>query len=302
VTSGHGIRLSVVLVNYRTTALAEACLRSLRDNLRLDGVEVILVDNATPGFDPATLHRALPGLTVVEAEENLGFGRGNNLGARYASGEYLWLLNTDTLVPERHHLGELLTFLDRNPAYAAAAPLLTDADGVVQPWQTGYFPALWRMALSVPARAVARLMPAVAPRFGGIDTNFRPIAEADVEQAVAAALVVRRHAYEAVGGFSPEYFFFLEDTDLCRKLRQRGWRIRWLPRAHIVHLWGRSITDPVGRQRLFFTGQDLYFRRWHSRPARWTLRLLRVPSYLAVRWRARRSHLERQQAVEEETG
>ena len=129
-------------------------------------------------------------------------------------------------------------------------------------------------------------MPALAPRFGGIDTNFRPIAEADVEQAVAAALVVRRHAYEAVGGFSPEYFFFLEDTDLCRKLRQRGWRIRWLPGAHIVHLWGRSVTDPVGRQRLFFTAQDLYFRRWHSRAAGWTLRLLRLPSYVAVRWRA----------------
>jgi GT2 family glycosyltransferase len=281
-----GVRLSVVLVNYHTTELAAACLRSMRDNLHLDRVEVILVDNASAGFDDRTLRDAWPELTVVRSATNLGFGQGNNLGAAHASGEYLWLLNTDTLVPAGHRIDELLGFLDDNPGYAAAAPLLTGADAAIQPWQTGYFPALWRMVLSVPARAVARLLPATARLLSWIDTDLRPVAEADVDHVVAAALVIRRDAFAAVGGFSPEYFFFMEDTDLCRKLRGQGWRIRWMPRARIVHLWGRSVPDPVGRQRLFLAAQEVYFRRWHSRLELWLLRLIRLPRYLAVRWRA----------------
>jgi GT2 family glycosyltransferase len=280
------MRLSVILVNYHTTELAKACLRSLRKHLDVAGVEVILVDNATTGFDPAALIDAWPGLKVVRSPANLGFGRGNNLGARHASGDYLWLLNTDTLVPEDHGIGALLGFLDEHPEYAGAAPLLTDLDGVVQPWQTGYFPALWRMLLSPPARVVAGLAPALRGPLSRVDADLRPVADADVDQVVAAALVVRRDAFQCVGGFSPEYFFFLEDTDLCRKLRTRGWRVRWVPRARIVHLWGRSVTDPVRRQRLFFAAQEVYFRRWHGPVALWLLRLVRLPRYVAVRRRA----------------
>jgi GT2 family glycosyltransferase len=280
------IRLSVVFVNYNTTALTEACLRSMAEHLRIDGVEVIVVDNASTDFDPKRLHRAWPGLKVVESAENLGFGRGNNLGARLASGEYLWLLNTDTLIPQNHQLESVLRFLDEHSDYAAALPLLTDAAGVVQPWQTAHFPSLWRMILSVPARVAVRLAPSIAPRLAAIDTNFRGIGEADVDQVVAAAVVVRRKAYEAVNGFSPEYFFFLEDTDLCRKLRARGWRIRWIPRAHVVHLWGRSVPDPVRRLQLFLASQEIYFRRWHSRPALWGLRVIRLPLYARLGWQS----------------
>jgi GT2 family glycosyltransferase len=278
------MRLSVILVNYNTTGLAEACLRSMREHLRLDGVEVILVDNASTDFDPAPLQRAWPGLTVVESPDNVGFGRGNNLGARFASGEYFWLLNTDTLVPPDHHLDDVLGFLDGHPRYAAALPLLVNADGRVQPWQTGYFPSLWRMVVSVPARAAIRIAPATARALRCVDTNFRPVEEADVDHVVAAAMVIRRAAYEEVGGFSPEYFFYLEDTDLCRKLRARGWHIRWLPQSRIIHLWSGSMADPVRRQRLFFAAQEIYFRRWHSRGTLWALRLVRLPLYLRLGW------------------
>jgi GT2 family glycosyltransferase len=280
------LRLSVVIVNYNTTALAEACLRSMRSNLAIDDMEVILVDNASTDFDATALRDAWPGLKVIQSQENVGFGRGNNLGARHASGEYLWLLNADTLVPHDHRLGEVLRFLDDHPDYAAALPLLTDAEGRVQPWQTAYFPSLWRMVCGVPARAAAKVAPPTARIFAKIDTNFRQVEEADVDQVVAAAVVIRRTAYEAVEGFTPEYFFFLEDTDLCRKLQARGWRIRWIPQAHIVHLWGRSVPDPVRRQRLFFAAQDIYFRRWHGPAALWGLRVIRLPRYVGMRWRA----------------
>jgi GT2 family glycosyltransferase len=286
-TAESRARLSVVLVNYDTTDLAEGCLRSMREHLDIDTVEVILVDNASRAFDAGRLAAAWPGLKVIESATNLGFGQGNNLGARHASGEYLWLLNTDTLIPEDHRIGALLGFLDEHREYAAAAPLLTDLDGVVQPWQTGYFPALWRMVLSPPARAVARIAPALAGLLSRVRTDLWPVEDADVEQVAAAAVVVRRTAFEAVGGFSPEYFFFLEDTDLCRKLHDRGWRIRWMPQSRVIHLWGRSVADPIERHRLFLTAQEVYFRSWHSPVQLWTLRIIRLPRYAAVRCRYR---------------
>lgn len=277
------------MVNYNTTDLVVDSLSSLRSAIGPDGFEVIVVDNASDDFEAARVLAAWPDARIVESDENLGFGRGNNLGASYATGKYLWLLNSDTLIPADHSFGELLAFLDEHPQYCAAAPLLTDADGAVQPWQTGYFPALWRMALNPLARFLERYIPVLRGRLGLIDTSFRPMVAADVEQAVAAALVVRREAFEAVGGFSDEYFFFLEDTDLCRKMAERQWKIRWLPGSHVVHLWGRSVSDPVARQAMFFSAQDIYLRRWHSSATLGAVRVMRLPLLAAARLRAWRS-------------
>lgn len=290
-------RLSVILVNYRTTGLLVDCLRSLRARLGEDSagvgrLEVIVVDNASGDFDARAVLQAWPEARVVESSTNVGFGQGNNLGAAVATGDYLWLLNTDTLIPEDHHLDALLAFLDAHPNHGAASPLLTDDAGTVQPWQTAYFPSLWRMAAAPPARLAARL-PALRRHLSTVDTNLWDREAADVEQVVAASLIVRRTVYEQVGGFSPEYFFFLEDTDLCRKLQAAGWRIRWLPQAHVIHLWGRSVRDPVARQRMFFAAQDVYFRKWHRPWERAALRIMRLPLMAGARWQAAAARLRR---------
>ncbi len=276
------------MVNYNTTSLAADALRSLRARTGTEGIEVIVVDNASRDFDPAVLTAVWPEAHVIVSGDNLGFGRANNLGAARAGGDHLWLLNTDTLVPSDSDPWSLVDFLDAHDDYAAVLPLLTDAEGTVQPWQTGHFPSLWRMALNPAARAAARVAPTLRGRLGFVDTNFAPVVAADVDQVVAAAVVVRRSAFEQVGGFSPQYFFFLEDTDLCRKLRYAGWRIRWQPATTMVHLWGGSVADPVARQRMFFAAQDLYFRAWHSPVEARALRVMRLPLGLAARIRRRR--------------
>ncbi len=276
-------RLSVVMVNYNTTDLAVDALRSLRLRVPVDSTEVILVDNASTTFDADRVLEAWPGAQVIELAENVGFGQGNNAGAARASAAYLWLLNTDTLCPDDNGLAAMLQFLDDHPDYAGVSPLLTDATGAVQPWQTGYFPSLWRMALSPIARQLAHRAPSLRNRLAFIDTDHRPRVPAEVDHVVAAAMVVRRSAFEAVGGFSPEYFFFLEDTDLCRKLRAEGWKIGWLPGSHMIHLWGRSVADPLVRQRMFFSAQDVYLRRWHGPATVRAAQALRIPLRTAAR-------------------
>lgn len=260
------MKLSVIYVNYNTTELLLESMRSLR---RLDGLftyEVIVVDNASAKFDAAAVRAARPDAKVIVSEENLGFGKGNNLGAKAATGEYLWILNTDTVVPEDHNLGQLVKFLDEHSEYGAALPLLVNAEGSVQPAQTAHFPS--------PVRVLMRKV------------DYAETKTMDVEVAVAAALFIRRAVYERVGGFSPEFFMFFEDSDLCHKIGAEGLKIRFMAETKMIHLWGQSIRGKRSfsqRKKLYFRSQDIYMRKWHGGLAVWLIRVLRLP--LVMRYR-----------------
>ncbi len=277
----------MIVVNHRTTVLALDCLDSLERHFTTAGYEVFVVDNATPGFQPSEITSRFPAATVLASPDNLGFGQANNLAAAAASGTYLWLLNPDTLVPPNHNLGALIDFLDHHPDHAASSPLLVDEAGNVQPGQRAPFPGLLRMVAEKPAKLIARLVPTSRSLFGWISPDFSNLAEADVPVMVAASLFVRRSSFEEVAGFSPEFFMFLEDSDLCRKLARRGYRVRFMPGSRIVHLWGRSISTQYERKLLYYQSQDAYLRKW-SRPwAPPVARVLRLPFSLLY---SRRRH------------
>lgn len=272
------MKLSIIYVNYNTTDLLRDSLTSLQ-SLPIEH-EVIVVDNASKRFDPRDITVQFPDVKVITSSENLGFGRGNNLGVEASSGEYLWILNTDTLLPEDQQLERLIKFMDDNPNYGAALPLLTDEKGVIQPAQVSYFPTPTRTLLNIPVRLAAKVLPVARSLYGRVNMDYLSPITRDVEVAVGAALIIRRTAYAQVDGFSPEFFFFYEDSDLCRKLSLAGYKVRWFTEAHMIHLWGASITGMgafVRRKRLYFASQDVYLKKWHSTGARYLVRLMRLP-------------------------
>ena len=248
-----------------------------------------MVDNATPGFDPTQVTVRFPAATVRPLDANIGFGRANNLAAEMATGSYLWLLNPDTLVPADNDLGAVLGHLDHHPNCAAASPLLLNEGGSAQPGQRAAFPSLPRMVAEKPAKVLSRLLPATRGFFACISPDFSPVEEADVPVMVAASLFVRATAFSEVEGFSPEFFMFLEDSDLCRKFAALGYRVRFVPRANVVHLQGRSIRTQRERKRLYYASVDTYLTKW-ARP--WdaaVARALRAPFVLAYNTRRHRS-------------
>jgi GT2 family glycosyltransferase len=274
------VKVSIIYLNWNTTKLTLNSIRSLRNLNGLFDYEVIVADNGSDNFDPADITKEFPEAKVVENGENLGFARGNNAGAKVARGEYLWILNTDTLVPADHHLERLVEWLDRHPAYAAAAPRLTNDLNEVQPGQVAYFPTPVNILLNIPARLLAGWIPGLKHWAASVNYDYRRLETGDVEVVVAAALFVRRSAFEEVGGFSPEFFFFFEDSDLCRKLWQSRHKIRFVAESHMVHLWGKSITGNRSfsrRKELYFKSQDVYLRKWHSPIGGWIVKCLRLP-------------------------
>ena len=282
----------VVIVNYNTAELTRRCLQSVARDLANVEWEGVVVDNASPDGGVATLE-GIPRVRVVANQRNVGFGAAVNQGSRNPSSvdrpptpeapgaaraELLWLLNPDCDV-QSGAFAALVETLDAHPDCAIAAPRLLNADGSVQGSARGE-PNMWTglfgrhslLTKFFPASPAARRnLPAQ-------DLVDEGVESAEVDWVMAAAMLVRRTAFDAVNGFDERYFLYWEDADLCRRLRDRGWKTRYVPRAIVVHPGSASAaTDTAFATREFHRSAYRYFAThvvtspW--RPARWFAKL-----------------------------
>ncbi len=271
------VDVSIIYVNYNTEELLVNSLHSLVQNLKGFSYEVIVVDNASKEFKAQALKQVYSEVKIVHSPENLGFGGGNNAGAAVASGKYLWLLNTDTLIPKDNKLSEIFGFLENHTGYAAASPLLVNESGEYQSSQIAYFPGTLRMVGEKPIKLIVRLLPLTRHFFSQVNADYLPIVDRDIDSAAAASFFIRRSVFEEVGGFSKEYFMYYEDTDLCKKIAGDGYKIRFIPQAKVVHLLGQSIRSSYERKKMYFKSQDIYFAHWRSRWSQLGVQILRTP-------------------------
>jgi hypothetical protein len=227
-------QVSIIIVNYNTRALTEACLRSIEAQVRGVSHEVVLVDNASSDGSAEMVRERFPAVRLIENPCNLGFGVANNIGAGVARGEHLMLLNSDAELLS-DSASALLEFLRAHPLAAAVGPRVLLPDGRRQPMITGDLPGL--RAVRNDALFLSRLAPGFFP---GIHHDEPGESVAEVGWISGVCMMIRRDAWEQVGGFDPSYFMYCEDIDLCRRFRQRGWTIVHLDDAAIRHHNGGS--------------------------------------------------------------
>ncbi len=270
-------QVSIIYVNYNTQTLAEASLYTVVKNIKGFSYEVIMVDNASAKFDPTALKKIYPRVKIVKQTQNIGFGGGNNAAASVAKGEILWLLNTDTVIPKENNLGYVVKFLQTHKKYAAATPLITNEEGRVQSAQIAYLPNGWRITVEKPVRLIVKLLPFTKGLFGQVNADYLPLQERDVEFATAASLFVTAKAFNKVGGFSKEFFMYYEDTDLCKKLIDKKYQIRFMPSAKVVHLLGKSNSSNYKRKKMYFASQDKYLEKYKTKTTKIAIKILRSP-------------------------
>lgn len=264
-----------------------------------EGVPVVVVDNASSDGS-ADIARAA-GARVIEADSNLGFGPACNRAAREgAPSETILFLNPDAALADgRRTLDALLNALDADPAVAAVAPRLT-GDGQER-FQLRRLPSLGSIVRE------ALLFDRLFPENPGFrhdryldrdrDTAF------DVEQPAAAALLVRRDAFEAVGGFDPVYSpAWFEDVDLSARLLESGRRIRYVPEGRATHAGGVTMDALPYRdfRPAYVRNQFLYLARHASpgvRAAAWFSTLCGAFLRLALLPVVRPDHSRRDAAV-----
>jgi GT2 family glycosyltransferase len=253
--------LSIVVVSWNGRELLEGCLTSIEREVRErrgEGrieTETLVVDQASSDGSAAAVRARFPFAEVIELPANVGFAAGNNVGLRRAKGRHAVLLNNDTIVlPDG--LERLVRYLDAHPDVGVVGPQLLNPDGSKQ-----------NSVHSIP-NFVTEIVPkglleSIAPwRYPS--KRFEHPGPIAVEAVLGACLMVRREVWEDVGPMPEEYFFFLEETDWCLRIRRAGWKVVHVPEARIVHVHGATTKKRVPAETRIEYHRSLYrFFRTH---------------------------------------
>ncbi|MEM9773159.1 MAG: glycosyltransferase family 2 protein [Chloroflexota bacterium] len=259
------IKISIIIVSWNTKGLLADCLDSLislSNNLEIQGqgMQTVVVDNNSSDGTVEMLQEAYPWVELLDKKENLGFPAGNNVGFEQGKGEYLLMLNPDTIVHD-NAIEKLIAYLDSHPNVGAVGARLLNPDGSLQ--ESCYpKPTLgrefWRLF------HMDKLLP-----HGVYDMNDWSTSEPrEVDVIMGACILTRNSIMNTVGGLDEEFFMYSEEVDLCYRMQGSGWEIHWHPEALVTHLGGQS-TKLVKTEMFLrlYESKLLYFNKNHGRKA-----------------------------------
>jgi N-acetylglucosaminyl-diphospho-decaprenol L-rhamnosyltransferase len=249
--------LSIIIVSWNTRKLLENCLDSVLANPPTAPLEIWVVDNASTDDSPRMVREKFPQVHLLENRENVGFACANNQAIQRCSGEYILLLNPDTLVASGA-LQALVDFLDRHLEAGAAGGKILNPDGSRQ------FSSHPRPTLS---REFWRLLHldvfwpyAIYPL-----TKWETNQPQEVDVLAGSCLLVRKEVLDQVGYLDEDYFIYTEEVDLCYRIQRAGWHIYWVPKAEVVHFGGQSTKQVPSEMFLNLNHSNIkYFRKHYG--------------------------------------
>ncbi len=249
------MKVSVIYVYYNTPLELVQSVDSVLDNSKKIQLEIILVDNDSPKRIPKVLEKR-KGIKIIRNKQNLGFGRGCNVGAKAATGEYLMFLNPDTLVHD-NAIYEMLKTLNEQRV-GIVGPKMIDIDGNTLPTINSFltFPAL--LVVYSFLDIIFKNNP-ISNHFWLYDVNRDK--EQKVDVLSGACLMIKKTIFEKVGGFDERFFMYFEEQDICLNLRKKGFKAIFNPRAKITHFIGRSLNDKSEIKKYFQESRFLYTKK-----------------------------------------
>ena len=226
--------VSIVIVSYRCRALLVDCLTSLRDQRATQ--QVIVIDNASGDDTIEVVRNDFPEIELVASEENLGFGRANNLGFEMSRGRAILALNPDTVIPPGA-LDVCLEKLWSDPKIGLLTPKLVDLEGRLDRRSKRGFPTIWASFCyftGLDQRLAGRR--AQEYTMGWLDEDD----EGDVVSVSGAFMLMPAEVIQKVGGFDEQFFMYAEDMDLSIRITNAGYRVHYWPRVEVVHVGAGS--------------------------------------------------------------
>lgn len=230
------MKLSIVILCWNDRKVIADCLRSIYDQPGSKNWEVIVSDNGSSDGSPEFVRQQYPQALVIENRRNLRFAKANNVGIRACHGEYVLILNPDTIIHDGA-LDTMLKYADARPEVGAFGCRVLNADGSYQ-ISAQPFPSIrneWISALRL--RWLGHLSAAWE---GDTYAGWKGDSERQVDWITGCFMLIRSEVLQKAGGFDEQFFYYYEDTDLCRQIRQAGYPIAFTPSATITHLKGVS--------------------------------------------------------------
>jgi len=251
--------VSVIIVNYNTKKDTIDCIKSVEKYTKNIVYEIIVVDNASTDGSVPLIKESFPNVNVISSDKNLGFGKANNLGITYAQGDYIFLLNSDTLLLSNsieglfkfHHKFEKILNI------GVLGCTLKDANGDSN-YSGGKFPTPFSVLFDM-IRHYMGIKKDKSNRIVSVNEE----AFIEVEMVTGADLFLKKSLFNSAGKFDENFFMYYEESDLQKRIKKLGFKNYLLKEFNIIHLDGVSFKKVVkNRQRIITQkSKNLYFKK-----------------------------------------
>ena len=253
------MKLSVVIVNYNVKEELTFCLSSVQQALQDIEGEVFVVDNHSADGSCDVIKTLFPWVTLIENAENLGFARANNIAIKKSCGEYVLLLNPDTVV-EQDTFSKMLAFMDEHDNCGGLGVKMLDAQGTFLPESKRGIPTPWVAFCKL--FGLYKLFPKSEKCNRYYLSNISQDSVAEVEILAGACMLLRKSVLDEVGLLDETYFLYGEDVDISYRILQAGYKNYYFPETSIIHLKGASTKKlEVKSVREFYRSMEIFCER-----------------------------------------
>lgn len=256
-------RISIIIVNYNVKEYLEQALVSIKKSLANFSYEIFVVDNASVDGSVAHIRRRFPEVKLIPLTENVGFGRANNMAIKEARGEYVVLINPDTVVEEAT-FSELVRFFEDYQNAGAVTCKIIDANGSFSIDCRHSIPtpmiAFWKVI------GFSRLFPR-SKIFAKYNLTYMDENTVSEVPAISGSfMMIKKEVLDRVGGFDERFFMYCEDIDLCHRINEEGFKIYYVPSTQIVHYKGESTKkDNLDYIKTFHQSLYQFFQKYYGR-------------------------------------
>jgi len=253
------VDLSIIIVNYNVKEFLQNLLVSIQRSIKGISTEIIVVDNASDDGSVEIIREKFPHIKLIANQKNVGFGAANNQGLAVASGEYILLLNPDTIVQE-DTFHKLIEFFRNEPNAGLVGCKILNSDGTLQLACRRGFPGPWTSFCKV--TGLSKLFPnsRIFAKY-----NLTYLDENDtyeVDAISGAFMMMRKELYEKIGGFDSQFFMYGEDLDLCYRAQTAGFRNYYFHDTQIIHYKGESTKrSSLDETKVFYDAMHLFVKK-----------------------------------------
>jgi len=231
------MQLSIVIINWNDKKVLSGCLESIYKQTNKIDFEVIISDNGSTDDSLQFVKKNYPQALIIENNDNLGFAKGNNSGIKHSRGEYVLILNPDTIILNGA-LDRFVAWADKHPQVGAFGLRVLNPDGSFQNCARP-FPTVWRYWI---AALYLRSLAYISPIFySDTYTGWNGNSERKIDWQSGCCIMFRNSVLKQVGVFDPRFFYHYEEVDLCFRIHKTGLDILYTPDSSITHLGGQSV-------------------------------------------------------------
>ena len=266
-------KISIIILNWNTRDLLAQCIDTIEQHKATLQLEIIVVDNASTDGSQTMLQEKYPQIQLIPNQHNVGFAKGNNRAMQVAQGDYFLLWNSDAFATPGA-IQSLVELAEKEPKAAIVGAQLRNADNSFQASHSPFPNQLQEfLILTGLGRAVfGRAYPSRGP-----DEEKGPQI---VDYVEGACLLVRRQAFQEVGGLDEGYFMYAEEVDWCYSMIKHGWQVWYQPHAKVIHLGGASSAGRrTHREADLYRSRIRFFRKHYGGSS---ARLLKMQIYAST--------------------